>query len=112
MIKLSLSFGRWNKLQNVLDFSESSFKNPCIGDLTLRLKACINDIFCHISCEEVSQIQKKPGITWSIYAIHLREVSLNVLPYWLTGIFVFFKSYSEAFQRENNQLNCELKHQP
>ena len=47
---------------------------------------------------------KKTGLEWSIYARHLREASLNGLSYWLTGIFVFCKSYSEALQREKNQL--------
>ena len=51
--------------------------------------------FC---CEEVSQMQKT-GLEWSIYARHLSEVTLNSLPYWLTGIFVFFKSYSGELQR-------------
>ena len=111
MINLSLLFGRWNKLNNVQDFSESNFINSCIGDSTLRLKGCINDIFGHICCEEVFQIQKA-GIKWSIYARHLREVSLNGLPYWLTGIFVFSKNYSKALQREKNQLNYILRHWP
>ena len=107
MIKLSLSFGQWNKLNNCLDFSESNFKNPCIGDSTLRPKGCINDISSHICCEEVSQIHKT-GLERSIYARHLREVSVNGLPYCLIGIFVFLKSYSEPLQREKNQLNCIL----
>ena len=111
MIKLSRSFGRWNKLKNVLDFSESNFKNSCIGDSTPRLKGCINDIFGHICCQEVSQIQKT-GIEWSIYARHLREVRLNGLPYRLIGIFVFSKNYSKALQREKNQLNYILRHWP
>ena len=76
------------------------------------LKGCINDIFSHICCGEISQIQKKTGIEWSISARHLKEVRLNGLPYWLTGIFTFFKSYSEALQREKNQLNCILRHWP
>ena len=109
MLKLSLSFGRWNKLNNILDFFESSLKNSCIGDSTLRLKGCINDAFSYIFCGEVSQIQKT-GIEWSVYVRHLREVSQNGLPYWLTGIFVFFKSYYEALQREKNQFNCILRH--
>ena len=94
MTKLPPSFGRWNKLKNILDFSDSNIKNYCIGESALRLKGCINDIFSKICCEEVSQIQKT-GLEWSIYARHLREVSLNGLPYWLTGIFVFSKSYPE-----------------
>ena len=65
-------------------------------------------VILHICCEELSQI-KKIGLEWNIYARHLREISLNGLPYWLTGIFVFFKSYSEALQRESNQLSCILK---
>ena len=101
IIKLSLSFGRWNKLKNVLDFSESNFKNSCIVGSILRLKGCINSIFSHLCCEEVSQIQKI-GLEWIIYARNLREVILNGLPYWLTGIFVFFKSYSDALKRELN----------
>ena len=108
MINLLLSFGRWNKLKNVLDFSESNFKNFCIGGSTLRLKGFINDISSKTCCEEVSQIQKT-GLEWSIYERNLKEVILNGLPYWLTGIFVFFKSYSEALQREKNQLNCILR---
>ena len=40
--------------------------------------------------EEGIQIQKDM-CGMNIYAIHLREVSLNDLPYWLTGIFIFFK---------------------
>ena len=28
----------------------------------------------------------------NIYAIHLREVSLNGLPYWLTGILIYFSA--------------------
>ena len=59
-------------------------------------------------CDEVSQTQKT-GLEWSIYERNLKEVILNGLPYWLTGIFVFFKSYSEALQREKNQLNCILR---
>ena len=89
MTKLPPSFGRWNKLKNILDFSDSNIKNYCIGESTLRLKGCINDIFSKICCEEVSQIQKT-GLEWSIYARHLREVSLNGLPYWLTEVFAFF----------------------
>ena len=57
MIRL-LSFGMWNKLKNGLEFSKSNFENSCINDSILRLKGCINDIFSHIWCEEVSQIQK------------------------------------------------------
>ena len=68
MIKLSLSFGRWSKLKNVLYISESNFKSSCIGDLTLRLKDCINDFFSHICCEEVSQIQKT-SLEWSIFEL-------------------------------------------
>ena len=45
MIELPLSHGRWNKLKNVLDFSESAIKDSCIGHSTLRLKSCINDVF-------------------------------------------------------------------
>ena len=56
MIKLPLSL--WNKLKNVPDFSESNIKNSYLGDSTLRLKGCINNIFSTICCEEVSQIQK------------------------------------------------------
>ena len=44
MIKLPLSFERWNKLKNVLDFSESYIKNSRIGESTLREKGRINDI--------------------------------------------------------------------
>ena len=58
MIKLRLSIARGNKLKNILDFPESNIKYFCIGDSTLRLKDCINDIFSKICCEEVSQIQK------------------------------------------------------
>ena len=58
MIKLRLSIARGNKLKNILDFSESNIKYFCIGDSTLRLKDCINDIFSKICSEEVSQIQK------------------------------------------------------
>ena len=55
------------------------------------------------------QIQKA-GLEWIANARHFREVSLlNGLPYWLTGIFVYFYSYSEALQRENDQSNCMLK---
>ena len=89
MIKLSLSFGRWKKFKNILDFSKSSIKNSCTGDSTLRLKCCMNDIVSQVCCEEVSQIQK-PGLEWSICARPLREVSLNGLSYWLTAMFVFF----------------------
>ena len=42
------------------------------------------------------------------YTKHLGEVSLNSLPYCLTGIFVFFKSYSKALQRKKNHLNYIL----
>ena len=73
--------------------SESNIKSSWIGDSTLRLKGCIDSIFNQICCKEVSHMQKK-GLEWSIYARHLREVWLNGLPYWLTGIFVFLKSYS------------------
>ena len=59
-------------------------------------------------CDEVSQTQKT-GLEWSVYESNLKEVILNGLPYWLTGMFVFFKSYSEALQREKNQLNCILR---
>ena len=90
MKKLSLSFGRWNKLKNVLDFSKSNIKNSCIADSTLRLKGCINDSFSQIGLDTISQIQKI-GLQWSIYARHLIGVSLNVLPYWLTGTFVFLE---------------------
>ena len=67
MITWSLSFGRRNKLKNILDFSESNIKNSCTVDSTLRLKDCINDIFSQISCEDVSHIQKT-ALEWSIYA--------------------------------------------
>ena len=56
MIKLRLSIARGNKLKNILDFPESNIKYFCIGDSTLRLKDCINDIFSKICSEEVSQI--------------------------------------------------------
>ena len=109
MMKVPLSSGRWNKLKNVLNFSESNIKKSCIGESTLRLKGCINDIFNKICYDKVYKIKKKKkGSKWSIYERRLREVSLNGLPYWLTGIFVFFKSYSEALQRQKNQLNCML----
>ena len=58
MTKLPLSFGRWNKLKNILHFSESNIENSCIGESALRLKGWINDIFSKICCEEVSQLQK------------------------------------------------------
>ena len=92
MIELPLSFGRWNRLTNVLDFSESNINNSCISDSTLRLKGCINSIFSKACCEELSQTQKtglewsiyaktqKKGLEWSIYARNLRELSLNGLP--------------------------------
>ena len=95
-------------MKNVLNFSESNIKNSCIGESTLRLKGCINDIFNKICCDKVYKIKKTIGLEWSIYERRLREVSLNGLPYWLTGIFVFFKSYSEALQRRKNQLNYML----
>ena len=95
-------------MKNVLDLSESNFKKSCIVDTNLRLKGCIYSIFSHMCCEEVSQIQET-GPEWIIYARNLREIILNGLPYWLTGIFVFFKSYSKALQREKNKLNCILR---
>ena len=52
---------------------------------------------------------KRTGLEWSIYARNLRKVSVNGLPSWITGIFVFFKSYSETSQRETNQFNCILR---
>ena len=95
MIKLPLSFGRWNKLKNVLDFCESNIKNSYIGNSTLTWKGFINEIFNQICSEEVSQIQKI-NLEWSIYARNLKEVNLNGLPYCLTGIYSFY-CYSEAF---------------
>ena len=59
MIKLRISIWRGNKLKNIVGFPESDIKRICIGDSTLRLKGCINDIFSKTCCEEVSQIQKK-----------------------------------------------------
>ena len=85
-----MSFGRWNNLKNVLDSSKSNITNSCIVDSTLRLKDCINDSYSQICCEEVSQIQKT-DLEWSIYARHLKGVSLNGLTYSLTGIFVFLE---------------------
>ena len=67
-----------------------------MGDTTRTWNGCINEIFNQICSEEVSQIQKT-DLEWSIYARNLKEVNLNGLPYWLTGIFVFFQNYSEAF---------------
>ena len=61
-----------------------------------------------ICCADVSQVQKT-ALEWIIYAGHLREINLNGLPYWLTGLFVFFRSYSETSKREKNQLNCVLR---
>ena len=65
MMKLSLSFGRWKKLKNVLDFSESKFKNSCIGNLTVRLNS-INYIFA--SKKYLRYL--KTCLEWSIYAKH------------------------------------------
>ena len=90
MIKLSMSCGRWNNLKNILDSSKSNITNSCIVDSTLWLKNCINDSYSQICCEEVSQIQKT-GLEWIIYARYLKDVTLNGLPYWLTGIFVFLE---------------------
>ena len=90
MIKLSLSFGRWSKLKNALDFSKSNIKNSFIFDSSLRLNGCISNSYSQICCEEVSQIQKT-GLEWSIYARHLKGVRLHGLPYWRTGIFVFLE---------------------
>ena len=59
MIKLRISIWRGNKLTNIVDFPESGIKKNCIGDSTVKLKGCINDIFSKICCEEVYQIQKK-----------------------------------------------------
>ena len=108
MIKLPLSFGRWNKLKNVLDFSESSIKSSCIGELTLRLKGCIDDIFSKSCCEEVSQIQKA-GLEWSIYARHFREVSLNGLPNWITGIFVFFQELLWGITKRKESIKLYIE---
>ena len=54
MIKLPLSFGKWNKLKKALEFSESNVKSVCIGDSILKLKSCINDCFNQIRHKEVS----------------------------------------------------------
>ena len=90
MKKIPLLFGMWNKLKDVLDFSEPNIKNSCICGSTLRLKGFINNVFSQICCEDVSQIQKKKTcLEWSLYAKHLGEVSLDGLLYCLTGIFVF-----------------------
>ena len=89
MKKIPLLFGMWNKLKDVLDFSEPNIKNSCICGSTLRLKGFINNVFSQICCEDVSQIQKKNMFRMSIYAKHLGEVSLDGLLYCLTGIFVF-----------------------
>ena len=44
-------------------------------------------------------MQKKTSLKWSIYARYLGEVSLNGLPYWLTGI---------AWQKESVKLYIEV----
>ena len=96
MIELPLSHGRWNKLKSVTRYS------------TLRLKSCINAVFNQVCRKEVSHIQKA-GLKWSMYGRHLREVSLNGLPYWLNQILAFFESYSLALKEEKNQFNCRLR---
>ena len=108
MIELQLSHGRWNKLKSVLDFSESAIKNSCTRYSTLRLKSCINAVFNQVCRKEVSHLQKA-GLKWSMYGRHLREVSLNGLPYWLNQILAFFESYSLALKEEKNQFNCRLR---
>ena len=59
MIKLPLSFGKWNKLKKALEFSESNVKSVCIGDSILKLKSCINDCFNQIRHKEVSHKKNK-----------------------------------------------------
>ena len=97
MIKLPLSFGRWSK--NVLDFSEANIKNSCIAESAL--------IFL-VKFAAEKYLRFRTGLKQSIIGRHLREVSLNRLPYWLTGIFVFSKSFSISLGREMNRLNFIL----